>query len=83
MDTAEPLTKTPTKKRRVSWIDERLKKPLHQVKYIAKENVGKKVQEKISSDTEGDMCVDISSRCNDLCCMVRACCLYAACMPRT
>ena len=60
MDTAEPLTKTPTKKRRVSWIDERLKKPLHQVKYIAKENVGKKVQEKISSDTEGDMCGDIS-----------------------
>ena len=60
MDTAEPLTRTP-KKRRVSWIDERLKKPLHEVKYIAKENVGKKVHGKISSDTEGDMCGDTES----------------------
>merc|ERR1711935_1219064 len=41
MDTAEPLSK----KRRVSWIDERMRKPLHEVKYIAKENVGKKAAE--------------------------------------
>ena len=41
MDTAEPLSK----KRRVSWIDERMRKPLHEVKYIAKENIGKKAAE--------------------------------------
>ena len=38
MDTAEPLSK----KRRVTWIDETLRKPLQEVRFIPKENIGKR-----------------------------------------